>query len=239
MRHATKRAAELAGWDDETIRTYVCGHDVTDGRRLSFLPLPSVGHKHVDGMIRRVLIVAPPGDEALLRELRSRLIGPLQPRDGDPTTAMVPCPPDDKVVARYTGCGRTWVSATPAILPGNVSRGSGIRPMTIELSQDGSPAEGGTSIDRKTAKVVRDMLVHAGLAPALVARVALDAVAHLSNLPNAGRFTMKAQPKGTDSKPRKLPRSHVVITFRQVVAGPLALGAGKFRGFGSLVATSP
>ena len=228
VRHAAKRAAGLAGWDEETIRTYVCGHDVADGRRLAYLPLPSVGHRHTDGMIRRVLIVFPPGDDARLGELRPRLIGALHPEEGDPTTAMVPCPPGDKVLHRYAGDGRTWASVTPAILPGHTSR-RGLGGDPFELTADDLNGGASTSVGRKAAKVVTQMLEHAGVPLAAVDRIVLTRTPLIPNLPHAMRF----RPPATLEKYQ---RTHVRLVLNRSAAGPLSLGLGRYRGFGTLVA---
>ena len=223
-----RRPPSRRGWDEQRVRSFVCGHDAQDGRRLSFLPLPSVGHPHADGMIRRVLVVAPPGEEASLEQLRPRLIGPLTPEEGHPTAAMVPCPRSDPVIPRYTGGSRAWSTVTPAILAGHVSRG-GLSGDPFELTADHLAGGAETSVGKKAAKVVRAMLEHAGLPVDLVELVTLTRVPLLANLPHAMRFRPPANLNAHQ-------RTHVRLRLRRPVNGPLALGIGRFRGFGTLVA---
>lgn len=228
VRHATKLAAKRCEWDQPTIDSYICGHHAKDGDRLAFLPMSSVGHPHADGMIRRVLIVAPPRDDKRLNQLRTRLIGPLQPEDGEPTTAMVPLSPQDNVLRRYTGVARRWSTVTPAILPGHISRrGLGGEPFTLDPNELGGNAQ--SSVGKKAAKVAVRLLELSDLPLGLVERITFSRVPSLPNLPHAMRF---APP----SKLQKNQRLHVVVVLKTQVAGPLALGLGRFRGFGLLAA---
>ena len=57
---------------------YVAGHSRDykgEHRQFSYLPLPSIGHRHADHVVRRVMVSAPPGDEFLLNHLATRLAG--------------------------------------------------------------------------------------------------------------------------------------------------------------------
>ncbi len=227
VRHVAKLAARRCEWDRPTIDSYVCGHDAKDGNRLAFLPLPSIGHPHTDGMIRRVLLVAPPGDNDRLNQLRPRLIGPLQPEDGEPTVAIVPMP-DDNVIRRYTGVARMWSTVTPAILPGHISRrGLGGEPFTLDASELGGDAN--TSVGRKAARVAVRLLELSDIPVNLVEQITFGRVPHPPNLPHAMRFTLPC-------KMKTYQRAHVHLAMKQPVAGPLAVGLGRFRGFGLLAA---
>ncbi|MEX0641972.1 MAG: type I-U CRISPR-associated protein Csb2, partial [Pirellulales bacterium] len=63
---------------DDWVERYVAGHarsNVAEHRQLSYLPLPSIGHRHTDQAVRRVMIVAPMGDDQLLSHLARMLAG--------------------------------------------------------------------------------------------------------------------------------------------------------------------
>ncbi|MFM9965536.1 MAG: type I-U CRISPR-associated protein Csb2 [Planctomycetaceae bacterium] len=75
VRHLAIKAMQKsppAGVADDWVESYVAGH-VRPGaeghRQFSYLPLPSIGHVHTAPSIRRVMIVAPLGDDRLLEHL--------------------------------------------------------------------------------------------------------------------------------------------------------------------------
>lgn len=132
------------GVESNWIESYVAGHRKTasadsaetfaDGghRQLSYLPLPSVGHEHADPGVRRVMILAPLGDDALLDHLARRLAGQmLKPVQGDEFGHDLDGKPNDPpllipmrrsgdgVTGRYTATSSVWHSFTPVILPGH------------------------------------------------------------------------------------------------------------------------
>lgn len=228
IRHAAKNAAGRCGWDQSMINAYVCGHDAPEEHRLAFLPLPSIGHPHADAMIRRALVVAPTGDEDPLRQLRARLIGALQPDHGEQTVALTPGSTADGVVRRYVGVARLWATVTPAILPGHIShRGRFGEPFTLDA--DDLAGNASTSVGKKAARVAVRLLEMSGVPHCMVSQITFTRVPPLANLPHAMGFR----------PPRKLERyqrAHVCLVLKAAEAGPLALGLGRFRGFGLLAA---
>jgi len=134
VRHLAKEemiASPPAGVDDDWVETYVVGHvlerEGNHHRQLSYLPLPSLGHPYADPGVRRIMIAAPVGDDALLSHVTRRLVGrPLKPLLGnefgeaDPPV-LVPVR-GDNVSRFYTRPADTWHSFTPVILPGHDDR---------------------------------------------------------------------------------------------------------------------
>ena len=113
------------------IEQYVAGHQPPDGKsadmphaQFSYIPLPSIGHPHADPAIRRVMIVAPLGDEVWLDHLSPYLDGqelaPLPGTKLPPATRLerIPDRRRDGVREKYTCGSRSWASFTPVILPG-------------------------------------------------------------------------------------------------------------------------
>lgn len=114
-----------AGVDVDWVETYVVGHprrDAVEHRQFSYLPLASIGHAHTDSSVRRVMIVAPLGDDQFLEHLAIRLNGqqliptPETKLSRPPTLVRVR---RDKVAAFYTQSANAWASVTPVILPGH------------------------------------------------------------------------------------------------------------------------
>ena len=113
------------GADAEWVNRYVAGHNCDDAvghRQFSYLPLPSIGHRHADHKVRRVMITAPVGDDRLLQHLARRLNGlQLKPTaqtnlDHPPTLVRVH---QDNVARLYAQSADLWASVTPVILPGH------------------------------------------------------------------------------------------------------------------------
>jgi CRISPR-associated protein Csb2 len=113
LRHAAAEAIRGEGITQEVINSFVLGHPPEGSDpsfRLSFAPLPSIGHRYADGRIRRVMIVEPSGSGGDMCRF-----GPLAA---------------DSVVSWYlptTNRGtaaRRWRSVTPVVLHGyNSSHG--------------------------------------------------------------------------------------------------------------------
>jgi CRISPR-associated protein Csb2 len=111
------------------VRAYVAGHqsqeDKNAGRphtQLSYVPLQSIGMDHTDPGVRRVMVVAPLGDEAWLGYLAQRLDGmelrPL-PNTTLPPGARLELIADNKkdgVRDAYCKPSLVWASVTPVIL---------------------------------------------------------------------------------------------------------------------------
>ena len=118
VRHAIGRAAKGAGLQRSLI-SELMGHG-GDGRILA-QPLPSVGYRHADGRIRRVLLVAPECvDEDAWRNVVSRLPGaPLvKEANGEAFGMLAPLVLPDPMLARYRGNGETVDERDPGRIAG-------------------------------------------------------------------------------------------------------------------------
>lgn len=241
LRHATceaaKRDLDPSGWHtNEWALRFVAGHGPEGSPkrrtqddahpRFSYLPLPSIGHRHADGLIRRVIIAEPfegSGDDgpppgASARWAAHRLAGAvLQDEDRGPVARLEPVEPDEAEFAQVFRLyaarssqeareGRkaaTWVSVTPVILPGY---------------DDNKPA--------KRERLLLDCLRHAGIDPAAVASIQSRC---------SGWNPGVTAPLSSFKRPNylmHLPAIHVQLTFSRPVSGPIALGAGRHCGLG-------
>jgi CRISPR-associated protein Csb2 len=188
---------------------YVAGHlgkESGASPRFSYLPLPSIGHQHTDGLIRRVLIAEPlGGDGRQARWAKSRLCSaPLRDDKGNERGVLLrPWRSESKTMARrYVAPSRVWSTVTPVILPGFDDRKR-------------------TKAEALTLTAVR----HAGLP--------VDAIAELT-LRKAPFWPGSQHPHQyfVPSYLKELPGWHVRIVFHEPVPGPLAVGAGRHVGLG-------
>ena len=213
VRHAT--GAVCAGWPFEEVAGFVHGHDPADNtkplkgasadRRFHYLPLPTlnVALNRVES-IRRVLVVGPPGCEDQVTWVRRRLPGQMLEANDVEWGLLNLLPTKDWVLGQYIATAKEWSTVTPVIWPGHDDR-------------DAKKAEG----------LLRKAFGQAGLTPEVVAGIEeleWRPVGFRAGLDPAHRYTKPASLTGR--------AYHVRVRFKTAVAGPLAVGAGRFRGFG-------
>lgn len=129
LRHAVMQAAPAHLVD------YASGH-AGGPRRLSWVPLPSVGHEHADGRIRRTLVIAPPGDEEPLREATWRLHCRDLQHQSRPVARLIETDEWDGVFSAYLGEARQWETVTPIVLPGHDDHGRKVERLTLKALRD-------------------------------------------------------------------------------------------------------
>jgi CRISPR-associated protein Csb2 len=245
--HHVRRVATVAGmvrcaaadvadriWDRADVESRVCGHgdgdsgQATTDDRLLFLPLPSITPVGVGG-IRRVLVVGPAGVD--LAPLRRRLNGAeLIDRDSKHPVAMLSyIAPTDRNVAPFLGPATTWSTVTPVILPGYDD------PDGLQAKLKARESKGQVSaqeqqnllarLNARTLALIWKAFHQAGWTEdALVgAEVEYRAVGWFRGLDLAKNYELP---------PLRFPRYHVRVRFARPVAGPLAIGAGRYRGLG-------
>jgi len=182
--------------------------------RFSYLPLPSTGGPHADGMIRRVLIAEPfGGDGTHARWATTRLKGRTLTREGAGVVATLDTAldgNDQRMVHRYTGGEegvREWVTVTPVVLPGYDS-----------MNHD------------KASRLLLRAVGQSGLPTSALEEVDFIGYSCWSNVPFR-EYHVPAYLK-------RLPLRHVRLVFREPVTGPIAVGAGRHCGLG-VFAMSP
>ncbi|MCC7087074.1 MAG: type I-U CRISPR-associated protein Cas5/Cas6 [Pirellulales bacterium] len=229
---------------EQWVEQYVAGHQSVDDKsaglphvQLSYVPLPSTGHAHTNPAIRRVMIVAPAGDEAWLEHLVQRLDGqllkPLPDTKLPPGTHLQLIPEDRKDGVRdaYTRDSRTWASFTPVILPGHDDRKpEKTRKLIVKaLAQSGidQPCEFEWSAfshfpkSYSAHKYVRDESATDGKR-----RIGYIRPNHLLDQTAVHlvlRFGRREDPNDPDSR---------WIPAEEPIPGPLTIGAGRHCGFG-------
>jgi CRISPR-associated protein Csb2 len=226
-KHPFRGVKQPARW----VERYVAGHRTKTGEaddlphsQLSYVPLPSIGHAHTDPGVRRIMIVAPIGDDAVLehvgRHIDGRRLEPERPEDlrGPVFISRVR---HDRVIDSYTSASRSWASFTPVILPGH---------------DDRKP--------EKTRKLIEKALAQSGVDQ----RCAFE-WSTFSRFPksySAHKYVRDDQSqKGNRQagyiRPNHLidlTSAHVQLTFEHPIPGPLTIGAGRHCGFGLMVGVS-
>ncbi len=222
-------ASPPRGVGDDWVERYVVGHrdpKATEHRQLSYLPLPSVGHFHADHAVRRVMIVAPVGDDAWLEHLARRLAGSQLNAEngtefdekGPPTLVRVY---RDKVAACYTRSASAWASVTPVILPGH---------------DDHKP--------KKTRKLIEAALAQSGIEQPCTFE--WSAFSRFRKAHSAHKYGKDGRLQGYIRPDHLLTQTAVHLTLRfhdgsadmnpVAVPGPLAIGAGRHCGLGLFAA---
>jgi len=194
---------------------YVAGHVKADDRtppRFTYLPLPTIGHEHADGAIRRLLVAEPFGGDGVhaswaqhrLRNAR------FQDEHGDERGVLLNLwrPRSRRLVSRYVREAQVWSSVTPVVLPG--------------------------LDDGKQAKAERLFLKAAAQA-----EVPIEAFESIT-LRKAPFWPGAAHPRHyfVPEYLRGFARWHVTLRFREPVPGPLAIGAGRHVGLGLFAVSS-
>ncbi|MGA3115763.1 MAG: type I-U CRISPR-associated protein Csb2 [Syntrophobacteraceae bacterium] len=209
---------------------YVAGHmkEEDQGRpRFSYLPLPTIGHAHADGMIRRLMIAEPLGGDGTharwaKNRLRREALQPYDPKSiallGKDRTFLCDLWRSESkgVIDRYVGKSRTWCSVTPVILPGYDD-------FKMIKRHD---AEQPTKAERLLCKC----LIHAGIPMESVAGVTLRRAPFWPGSQHPRYYHRPDYLKDHHARPGW----HVRLVFREPFAGPLAIGAGRHCGLGIL-----
>jgi len=215
------RVAHLArnmrpfGWTDEDINVGIHGktrdgHGPVRGEespdRFLYLPMPTINSTlHRVESIRRVLIAAPPHWEEQISWISRALSGEeLTNDEGEVMGLATLLPRSDWVFRQYVGESRSWSTVTPVILPGHDDR----------------------NFD-KAEKLFRTAFEQAGYERELVSQIELEwrGVGFRAGVDMASRYL---PPENLNHKPRY----HVRVRFPKAIRGPVAVGGGRFRGFG-------
>ncbi len=219
----TMKTSPPAGTSQEWVETFVAGHYAEgspEHRQLAYLPLPSIGHAHADPGVRRVMIVAPVGNDAWLNHVARRLAGQmLEPLRGDEFNGndpplLVPVRRDN-IALFYTQSANTWASVTPVILPGH---------------DDHKP--------HKTRKLIETALAQSGIEQPC--EFQWSAYSRWPKSFSAHKYDRNKRPTGYIRPDHLLSQTalHLTLTFKYDLQtpGPIALGAGRHCGFGLMAA---
>ena len=201
-------------------------------RQFSYVPLPSIGHKHADAMIRNVMIVAPLGMDRELVWLSERLNGELLQPEGNAESCESDSkpvvserielhkfnPPAGRFIAtHYLGTSNVWQTVTPVILDGHNKKSKSDKPEAIA---------------RETEKLIRKALIRAGIETPC--EFTWQSIPFLKNCLSAHKYDRDGRHTGyhRPTHLKSLTAVHVRFAFTHPVPGPITIGAGRHCGFG-------
>ncbi len=190
---------------------YVAGHAGSQDStppRFSYLPLPSIGGEHADGMIRRLLIAEPfGGDGGHARWARQRLHGAVLTDNSGNERGRLLDPwrrTSRAMFDRYIKESRDWCTVTPVIPPGYDDKSQ-------------------VKAERLLFTAVRQ----AGLPVEAISDVTMCKAPFFPGSQHPRQYFLPDYLKGR-------PWWHVRLVFREPVPGPLSIGAGRHLGLGIL-----
>ncbi len=244
LRHAARRAAENAGWDEATVQGLILGHGEIGGPRIRFLPVPTVEmRKDVRrlGDVRRCLLaIEGPLGAATLDELRDRLAGVdlLDVSSGATQGYLSPTPATDPVLKRYLSPGTLWTTATPMVLPGMDDPDRLRKKANDERADPERRSRLLARLAGRTEKLIRKAMLQSGFGDELAAcsEIEWQSVGYIFGADHVRKY-------GVPDHLRQFPRYHVRIHLKNrsgisvSLPGPLCLGAGRFYGLGLLVSS--
>jgi CRISPR-associated protein Csb2 len=214
LRHACAEALKQEGESEDWVSRYVLGHDPdgVPGPRISFAPLPNVGHTHADGRIRRALVIEPAGSQGKAADLlQLKLVGTaITGNDGTMGCRLQAPEARDPVLPLYVGTASVWRSATPMVLHGH------------------NTLRGRLSI-HKTERLILEALEKSGYPERLVEGLAFQPAP-------MWRGGEDARSVRVPQHLVRWPRYHVEVRLREDVQGPVLAGIGRHCGIGVFAA---
>lgn len=224
----------------EPVASFIHGHDATEttrqlkgddaDRRFMYLPLPTINPLNRVESIRRVLIAAPSGCEDRIEWLRRRLPGQeLIALDDSPRGMLIDLKPD-WVVGQYTQTSRVWSTVTPVVLPG-YDDPNHLRRRLRENRDAAKQQQMLIQLDTRVEGLIRKAMRQAGISDELEREAIVEW--------RAGGFRAGTVLTSQYARPENLnafAAYHVRVRFRHPVRGPLAIGAGRYRGLGLFAA---
>jgi len=217
------------------IDRYLVGRGATEAdkaHRVRITPLPSIGHRHADRGIRRVLVEIPAGCPLGADNLEWALSGlPLRiSDDGEIVCELAPAT-DGGMLTHYglddAPAAHLWRTVTPAVLPQHAAR------RRIDPARRRAEAKGGvertkeeTTAAEGVAAAVVQALRHAGVA-------ARPAAIRVQREPFEAKDA-RAEVFAPGTRFAKERLWHAEVAFATPVRGPLAIGDGRYLGLGIL-----
>jgi len=212
LRHALLTRAQEAD-APKYVMDMIAGHPRDRaGPRISYLPLPSIGHRRADGLIRRALLLVP-AEQAQEEDEWIGLVEeplPLIAEGRSEAVAYAAFADElDNVFRLFLGRATTWTSATPVVLPGDYTRG-----WTL------------------VEKLVRKALKEAGFAPEEIVNLSASKSPMIAGVKHAHAYRRK-QTEGRSYT------YHVRVQFSRQCHGPIWIGRQKHQGLGVMASANP
>lgn len=187
-------------------------------QRVRLVPIPSIGAEHTDPSIRRIMVEVPVECPIRIDDLAWAFAGlpACDPRTGESWNGHLVSTEDDRMAQWFARPAREFRSITPVALTGAARR-------RMEPTDTKSAEERAREERVAIGKVVQ-ALRHAGIrARATDIRVQREPF---------HRRGVRAELFAVGSRFSKHALWHVQIQFREMVAGPMVIGDGRFCGLG-------
>jgi len=236
IRNAVDRVAELQGWSEEQRTVFIHGKTPDGSKppngqaspdRFQYLPLPTINHalRRVES-IRRVLIVAPSHCGQQTTWARRAMAGAELVNHDGVAALLTILPGSDWVLRQYVEESTTWFTVTPVILPGYDDPDHLRRKLKNGLDAE-TQKRYLARLDARMDELLRKAFRQAGYSRELIEQAELDwrEVGFRPGVELASRYL---PPENLNNAPRV----HVRVRFPTAVRGPIAVGSGRFRGFG-------
>lgn len=232
LRHAVRRAAERAGWDEARVHKSVLGHGDGDEARLVLVPVPSIEPRGANaetlGAVRRVMVFSTDTDSSDTMWSERALGGMdlIDEETGEVLAVLAATSPNDRVLRRYVAEATTWTTVTPVVLPGHDDPG-GLRDKLRKTRDSEEQRALLERLRKRREALVRKALLHAGLGDELAFSASIETreTGFLAGVEKASRYAVPSHLTAS-------PRLHVKLTWPVKVAGPLCIGRGRFSGLG-------
>jgi CRISPR-associated protein Csb2 len=224
-----KRLKERLPDKAEKVHTAIIGRRDADeadkAARVRITPLPSIGHRHADRAIRRILIEIPPTCPLRGDDVEWAFSSLLIASDQGEILCELVTAAERGMLAHYgiedAEPASLWRSVTPGALPQQLAR------RRIDPTRRREEAKAGverTEEEGKAASAVVHALRHAGVE-------ARPLAVHVQREPfDSKGARAEAFAPGTRFAKERL--WHIEVAFAEAIPGPLLLGDGRYLGLG-------
>jgi CRISPR-associated protein Csb2 len=219
------------GQEVDTIQATIVGlrdaNDSNKASRVRITPLPSIGHRHADHAIRRILIEIPPACRMFTGDVQWAFSGlPVVSDNGEILCELAAG--GDRGMLEHFGLddaapARLWRSVSPVALPLQAARRR-IDPRRVHERAEQKAGDERAGENARAIAALRDALRHANVKE----KVETIRVQREPFEPKGER--VEAFTPGTRFPKERL--WHVEVAFAEPVRGPLVLGDGRYLGLG-------
>ena len=236
VRHAAAESAHAQGWRVEKVNEFIHGKQPNGERppsgpvspdRFQYLPLPTINPalNRIES-IRRVLVVAPPHCGTQIDWARRNLSGSELIHHDEVMGVLTLLPGSDWVLKQYLDESCSWSTVTPVILPG-FDDPDHLRKKLKQGCDASTQKRYLSRLELRTEDLLRKAFRQAGFSDELM-RNANVQWRDVGFRPGAEMASRYLPPENLTNSPRY----HVRVTFPEPIRGPIAVGSGRFRGFG-------
>ena len=204
---------------------------------LAILPLPSVLGPYPDGRVRRIALADfgggdDPNRRAIVEMAQVLLHGRELRDNGLGTGVVLDTEPDRQWLRAITKRSRTWATVTPLVQAAKELTGAEWKRL-VEARRKAEQEPAKAAARELHLRKRRLELIERSIRQAIAGQGArIVSVEFTSGGPIAGvHVAAQYRTKGYLSE---MPKLHIHVTFDRPVAGPLAVGRGRYVGFGVL-----